>query len=345
MNKSSTNQSLIRWVYFFTFVVAFLVVFGGLVRLTRAGLSIVEWNPIFGAIPPLNHDQWVAEFNKYQSTPEFIHINHSITLEQYKTIFLLEWAHRFIARLAGLLFAVPFFYFFFTRKIPKSQLFSFVFMGLLFLTQAFMGWVMVSSGLIDKPFVNHHALAIHLALALILIGKGFWTALSLSSNITTTEIKWSRPAKAFGMVTALLFLEIVYGAFTAGLKAGHVSDTWPYMNGSLIPLGLFDQFPSILMNVLEAPLTVMFIHRWLSLGVLFATLLFFYVSRKQHFPRELRHGLSWFLGLIVFQIILGILVTVTQVNLAMALIHQANVVALFGCAILVLFRIKISSLS
>src|SRR5215211_1889209 len=155
-----------NWLFTFAFIVAFLVVFGGFVRLTRSGLSITEWNPISGSVPPIEEKAWQDEFAKYQQTPEFKQINFNMDLEEYKFIFYMEWIHRFIARFAGLVYAIPVFYFLFTKKLPLKDFGIYFAMGMLFIAQALAGWVMVASGLVEQPSVSHFNLTLHLLLAL-----------------------------------------------------------------------------------------------------------------------------------------------------------------------------------
>jgi cytochrome c oxidase assembly protein subunit 15 len=169
------NTAVMKWLFIFAFVVAFLVVFGGFVRLTRSGLSIVEWNPISGVVPPMGQQAWEQEFAKYQETPEYQLVNVGMTLPEYKFIFYMEWVHRIIARLAGLFYAFPVFYFLFKKSIPFKEFGVYFVMGMLFIGQAFMGWYMVYSGLIDRPSVSHFRLTIHLLFALSLFALALWT--------------------------------------------------------------------------------------------------------------------------------------------------------------------------
>ncbi|HET9909854.1 MAG TPA: COX15/CtaA family protein, partial [Anaerolineales bacterium] len=152
---TSQNRAVMNWLLIFICVVAFLIVYGAFVRLTRSGLSITEWNPISGTVPPLSAEAWQEEFTKYQGTPEFRQINFNMTLDEYKYIFWIEWIHRFLARLVGLIYAIPVFYFLFTKKIPLKEFGIYFVMGLLFIAQAFAGWIMVASGLVDRPAVSH----------------------------------------------------------------------------------------------------------------------------------------------------------------------------------------------
>ena len=235
------NRAVMNWLFIFAFIVAFLVVFGGFVRLTRSGLSITEWNPISGTVPPIGEKAWLEEFAKYQGTPEFQQINSNMTLEEYKYIFYIEWIHRFIARMAGLVYAIPVFYFLFRGRIPLKEFGIYFMMGLLFIAQAAAGWAMVASGLVDRPSVSHFNLTIHLLLALSLLGLSLWTAFGHQYGFlaSTKNTKWSTSSKLAFTFLGILLIQISYGGFTAGLKAGHVSDTWPLMFGKLIPPNLF----------------------------------------------------------------------------------------------------------
>src|SRR5215211_478869 len=219
------NHAVGNWLFTFAFIVAFLVVFGGFVRLTRSGLSITEWNPISGTVPPLGEAAWQEEFTKYQQTPEFKEVNSNMTLDEYKYIFYIEWIHRFIARLAGLVYAIPVFYFLFTKKIPFREFGIYFLMGMLFIAQAFAGWIMVASGLVDRPSVSHFNLTVHLLLALSLFGLALWTAFGHKYGFPggTKSANWSLPSKLALTSFVLLIIQISYGGMTAGLKAGHVS--------------------------------------------------------------------------------------------------------------------------
>lgn len=164
------NRAVMIWLFLFAFFVAFLVVWGGYTRLSRSGLSIVEWNPVSGALPPLSQQAWQEEFAKYQRTPEFIQVNSNMTLDEYEFIFYIEWFHRLLARAVGLVYALPVFFFLFTKRIPWKEFGVYFGMGLLFISQAFAGWYMVASGLVDRPVVSHYLLTVHLFLALTLLG-------------------------------------------------------------------------------------------------------------------------------------------------------------------------------
>jgi len=329
------NTAVMRWLFIFAFIVAFLVVFGGFVRLTRSGLSIVEWNPVSGSMPPIGQQAWQDEFAKYQQTPEYIKVNSSMTLEEYKFIFYMEWIHRNIARLAGMVYALPVFYFLIRKTIPWKEFSIYFVMGLLFIAQAIMGWVMVSSGLINRPSVSHLDLTAHLLLALSLFGLALWTAFGHKYGFSE-KTKWSTPSKLAATFLGILVIQISYGGFTAGLKAGHVSDTWPLMFGKLIPPNLF----SSLINIIESPQTIVFIHRWFAFIVLAAVIYVYYVVRKNAYQSDLLKGLGWFIGAVSLQIILGILTILSYVNIVIALMHQAGAIALFALTIYFIHRFR-----
>ena len=332
------NTAVMKWLYAFAFVVAFLVVFGGFVRLTRSGLSIVEWNPVSGAMPPIGQQGWEEEFAKYQLTPEYLKINTGMTLERYKFIFYMEWFHRNIARFAGLIYAFPVFYFLFKKTIPLKEFGIYFVMGMLFISQAFAGWIMVASGLVDRPAVSHFNLTIHLLLALTLFGLALWTAFGhkFGFHDTSKKVKWSLPSKLSLVSLVVLVIQISYGGFTAGLKAGHVSDTWPLMMGKLIPPNLFNSF----INIFETPQTIVFIHRWFAwLGMILVPVVY-YIVKKQNYPADIQNGLKWLIGVVALQITLGVLTILSYVNIVIALIHQANAIFLLGLAVYFIHRFR-----
>jgi len=332
------NKAVMNWLFVFAFIVAFLVVFGGFVRLTRSGLSIVEWNPISGSMPPIGQKAWEDEFAKYQQTPEYIKVNSSMTLDEYKFIFYMEWIHRNIARFAGLVYAIPVFYFLFKKDIPWKEFGIYFAMGLLFILQAIAGWAMVASGLVDRPSVSHFNLTIHLLLALSLLGLSLWVAFGHKYGFpaSTKKAKWSTSSKLAVTFLGILLIQISYGGFTAGLKAGHVSDTWPLMFGKLIPPNLFSSF----INIFISPQTIVFIHRWFAFVVLAAAIYIYYMVRKTNYQSDLLTGLRWFIGAISLQIILGILTILSFVNIVIALMHQAGAIVLFTLAIYFIHRFR-----
>ncbi len=335
------NKAVVTWLYMVVVLIMILVVFGGFVRLTRSGLSIVEWNPVTGVIPPLSEEAWQTEFAKYQQTPEFQKINYNMTLFEYKEIFWLEFIHRLIARFAGLFVVIPIFYFIFRGIIPWRKSGPFLLIGLLFGFQGFLGWYMVSSGLIDNPAVSHFRLTIHLLTALLLLGLSLWQALRYTYRFPPLVRAQLRSAGFIVAVFLLvvLLIQISYGALVAGLKAGHVSNTWPLMGGRLIPAGLLDTFDSALENFVAAPLTVHFVHRWFSFAVLLAAIALYYLIKRQNYNAAVTKPVLIFILLSIVQISLGISVVLFGVPIVLALTHQATALFLYITSLIIIYQI------
>jgi heme a synthase len=235
-----------------------------------------------------------------------------------------------------LFYAIPVFYFLFKRIIPFKEFGVYVVMGLLFISQAFAGWVMVASGLVDRPSVSHFNLTLHLILALALFSIALWTALGHKYGFQNQKAKWALPSKLSLLSFVLLIIQIIYGGFTAGLKAGHVSDTWPLMFGKLIPPNLFNS----LINLVESPQTIVFIHRWFGFTVLILSPILYHFVRKQNYPTDIQNGVKWLIGVILLQIVLGILTVLSFVNIGVALLHQANAVILLGLSVYFIHRFR-----
>jgi cytochrome c oxidase assembly protein subunit 15 len=321
------------WLFIVAVLVGLMVVVGGYVRLTRAGLSIVEWNPITGIVPPIGVEAWNSEFAKYQQTPEFKLVNSAMTLDGYKRIFYLEWAHRLIARIAGLIVVLPLVYFLLKGTIPWRKSGPYLLIAVLFALQGFLGWFMVSSGLVDRPHVSHFRLSIHLLAALTLLALSLWLGLSHTYlRRPGARAHWS----ALGLtVLAILVLQIGYGGLVAGLKAGYLSNTWPLMGGSLVPPQLLSSAGSALESALEAPATVHFIHRWLAFVVLGAALWFYFRQKPglSSAAGQIRSGSALLIALVLLQIILGIGVVVMGVPVWLALLHQSTALLMFAVTV------------
>ncbi len=331
MHDSSLRMNdiaLRRWLSGFAFLVALMVLVGGFVRLTRSGLSIVEWNPIHGALPPLTEAAWEEEFAKYQQSPEYRKVNRGMTLDEYRTIFWIEWIHRQLARFVGLYFAVPFLWLWLRRRLPQEHRRKLVTIGLLFVGQAVMGWFMVASGLVDQPAVSHIRLSAHLLLALTIVALSVWTIRALKIP-RREKLHWNRATKAVAVTLGILTVQIIYGGMTAGLKAGYLSDTWPLMFGTLVPAGLFSFLEPAWLNLVEAPVTVLFIHRWLPVvGFFLVPLLWRIVRQHCGYTPEITRLLWGLVVMLVVQIMLGVVVVLTHVALPIALVHQGGSIVL-----------------
>lgn len=340
--QHSSNKAITIWLTAVGFLVVFLVVFGGWVRLTRSGLSIVEWKIITGILPPLTEEAWQQEFAEYQQTPEFQKINRAMTLGEYEFIYYNEYIHRLVARLTGMLFVLPLFYFLWKGTIPWRKSGIYLAIGLGFAFQGFLGWYMVSSGLIDRPSVSHYRLTAHLLAALTLLGLCFWAGLS---NVYGTERPSDRSQRKGAqwlavLMAVVLVVQISYGGLVAGLKAGHASSTWPLMFGKLIPPGLLSAVEPWWKNLVEVPMTVHYVHRWFAFVVLIATLLVYWVARKKGFYTAVRSGVLSMLTLVCVQIALGVSVIWFRVPVWLALVHQGTAISLLLAALLLNHRIR-----
>lgn len=328
------------WLYTMCILVALMVVVGGYVRLSRSGLSIVEWNVITGVAPPLTEQAWQDEFAKYQQSPEYQKINQNMTLGEYKSIFYVEYVHRLIARLVGLILALPLAYFLLRGVIPWRQSGIYLAIAGIFLFQGFMGWFMVASGLEDRPSVSHYRLTAHLLTALSLLAICLWTAFNQTYRVTAGRPGQRSRLLPWGLgLMAIVLLQISYGGLTAGLKAGHASNTWPLMAGYMVPPGLLAFIEPWWRNLLDSALTVQFVHRWLAFVVLILAFIVYWRARADSSLRSARIGALVLIALVTVQITLGVSVVLFNVALPLALLHQATAIALFVAAIFVNHRL------
>lgn len=315
------------WLVVCLSFVLIMVCLGGYTRLSGSGLSVTEWKPITGTIPPLNNQQWEMEFAKYKNSPEFKKINFHFSLDEFKKIYLVEYLHRLLGRIIGLIFLIPFIYFIWHKKLqPKQiQLLSTAFaLGAL---QGFCGWYMVRSGLIDNPQVSHYRLALHLGLALLIFTIFFWSLLSLSNRPKLIKVP-SVITFHTVILIVLLVAQIIFGAFVAGLKGGYIYNTFPLMNGNLIPDELY--FHGL---DLSNPAIVQFLHRLLALIILIlaSRITYLLITRKID---QLLVARSLLLTLSCsIQILLGIFTLVKIVPLEAALLHQIFAFVVFAFAL------------
>jgi heme a synthase len=311
--------ALARWLLFIAALVVTIVVIGGITRLTESGLSITEWKPVTGALPPLSEAQWQAEFDAYKRIPEYIEINGpaGMTLAQYKFIYFWEWFHRLLARAIGLAFALPLAWFWVRGAIPsgyKARLLALLALGGL---QGAVGWWMVSSGLTQNTDVSHFRLAAHLLVALVTLGGLVWTALDLMALHRDPQ---ARPARITGftaLVLAALFLQLLLGAWVAGLNAGYVASDWPTMQGSFWPEGI-DWSQGAGYAFTHDPYLLHFSHRWWA-WVVVVLLIIMAREVKRSGNRTAAIAIHSTFGT---QIILGIATVLSGVALWLAVAHQ-----------------------
>jgi cytochrome c oxidase assembly protein subunit 15 len=314
-----TPLAIANWLLFVAGLVFLMVVVGGITRLTESGLSITEWNPVSGAIPPLTHEQWEHAFNLYKATPEYRQINGpaGMDLAQYKFIFFWEWIHRLLGRLIGVAFALPLLWFAVKRSVPQGYGWRLVGLFLLGGSQGALGWYMVMSGLVDRTDVSHFRLSAHLLLALFIMAALIWTALDLRRLAATGSNEHSRIRPASIATAAILFVQLLLGAWVAGLNAGYLSNSWPLMNDRLVPDGI-DWSNGIGFTITHDPFLIHFLHRWWAWVVVAALVVF---SRKvKRIDRRASIAIHTAFGL---QILLGIATVETGMNIVMAALHQA----------------------
>jgi heme a synthase len=299
-----------------------LIVLGGVVRLTRAGLSITEWRPITGALPPMGESEWAAEFDKYKSTPEYTQVNAGMDLAGFKTIFLLEYAHRLLGRVTGLLLAVPLLYWLIRRKLSIQEARPIFYVLIAGVGQAVLGWLMVQSGLIDVPHVSPHRLAAHLVVGIGLFAALVWMIVG-RLPITTKAIKPS--TRTLGIVTLMVAtLTVAWGGLMAGTHAGLLFPTFPKMAGQWLPTDLASSPHAIASDMVM----IHFTHRALAL-LLTVACMAFVVSSWRVSPRARTFGAT-ILAVLCAQIGLGAWVVLARVPIALASLHQANAVILVG---------------
>ncbi len=317
-NSSATARpaALAAWLLGVALLVFAMVVVGGITRLTESGLSITEWKPVTGALPPLNEAQWLSEFEKYRQIPEYQQINKGMSLADFKFIYFWEWFHRLLGRLIGLAFALPLAWFALRRAIPAGyglRLTALLALGGL---QGAIGWWMVTSGLSERTDVSHVRLAVHLLTALFILAGLVWTALDLRRLAADPSARPARLTPLALGVALVLFVQLLFGAWVAGLNAGHAASSWPLMNGSLFPENALWQGVSSLAN---DPYLTHFVHRWWAFVAVAALVVLSRAARRAG-SRPVSIAIHTAFGV---QILLGIAVVVTGVDITLAVLHQA----------------------
>ncbi len=319
-----------------------MVVVGGVTRLTESGLSIVEWQPIVGTMPPITQQDWNDLLEKYRATPQYQQINTGMSIEEFKSIFWWEYFHRLLGRLIGLVFFIPFVYFLLRKQIDRSLGIKLTGIFILGGLQGFMGWYMVMSGLVNDPHVSQYRLTAHLGLAFIIFAALFWVALGLLSpekeNSRSNEDMQNLRRFSFGL-TALIFMMVLSGGFVAGIRAGLAYNTFPLMNGHFIPPDLFVLEPWY-RNFFDNMTTVQFDHRMIAWILAFSVPLFWYKSRKIELSKTTYLACNLFLLMLAIQISLGIATLLHVVPIRLAASHQGGAVLLFAASLWVSHRLR-----
>lgn len=329
--KLASDRWYVRaWLYIICLLILAMVVVGGATRLTDSGLSITEWRPIHGVIPPLSVADWQEEFEKYRQIPEYQQINNGMSLDEFKFIYWWEWAHRFLGRFIGFAFALPLAFFWLRGMVEdrlKPRLLALLALGGL---QGFVGWWMVTSGLVERTDVSQYRLAVHLTLACIIFAYAMWVARGLAPHSADPPSQQLR--RLGGLTVAFVLLQIFLGGLVAGLDAGLAFNDWPTMDGAIIPGGLFVQHP-VWGNFFENPKTVQFVHR-MSGYLLLAFVLAQWVITMRSIarPQHEKRALLLFM-LVIIQAAIGIATLMLQVPLGWALLHQGFAVIVLGFAV------------
>jgi len=331
------NKQIGIWLLIGCVMIYLMVLIGGITRLTGSGLSIVEWKVISGIIPPMSEEGWRETFEKYQQFPQYQKLNSSMDLAAFKTIYWWEYIHRLWGRLIGLVFFIPFVVFLIQRKLNKSLIKKLLFAMLLGGLQAALGWIMVKSGLVDKPWVSPYRLSAHLLLALFLHCYLLW--LSLELLISKRGMAPDKPLFQLSKwITALLGIQIFFGGLMSGLKAGLFYPTFPTMNGQWIP----DELWSITVqaNIVEALFenvaTVQFIHRFIAYALTILIIIFWFKVKKSSLPSMVKKASHLLLAILVIQFLLGVFTIINSIGnipLTLALLHQAGAVLLLTGAV------------
>jgi len=337
---ANRRRHLRIWLWLGAALTAFTLVIGGITRLTESGLSIVDWAPIVGSIPPISDAQWHEAFARYQQYPEYIKLRPDMTLSEFKFIYFWEFLHRTIGRVIGLVFLLPFIWFlirgYFNGPLLKRVLLLFALGGL----QGLMGWYMVSSGLVDRPDVSHYRLAAHLLLAMTIFGFCVWFANDLLTRPWQPIAAASRRSLMGWLIGlgAILVVQIFWGALVAGLNAGFILNTFPLMNGGLLPPNGWSQDP-LLINLVENLATVQWVHRVMATVLLVGVILLYVkIRRDATLERFQKWGLGFML-LVMLQYTLGVTTLLTHVQTGIAVTHQATALVIVGFVLTFLHRV------
>ena len=321
LNKNY-EKLIIYWLRSVIFLLFSMIIVGGLTRLTGSGLSITQWELFTGILPPFTNQVWNDYFSLYKKIPQFEFVNSNMNLNEFKTIFLWEYAHRILGRLIGLFFLIPLIYFLYRKAVSREYKIKFSIIFLLILFQGFIGWYMVQSGLINDITVSHYRLSLHLLIAFIILSSTFWIYLNITNAVSKKFFNFSYEFISIKIFLLLIFLQIVFGAFVSGLDAGRAYQTWPLMNGSYFPNDLNIKNIQDLFNFDNHSL-VQFLHRNIAYLIFFLTVYIGYVIfyYKINF---LYNSYFAVLAVVLLQIILGIITLLSNLNLQIASLHQIS---------------------
>ena len=331
------NKKVIYWLLTGCVLIFIMVIVGGITRLTHSGLSMSNYKLISGTIPPLNDMEWQAAFDLYKQYPEYQKLNNHFTLQDFKDIYFWEWLHRVIGRFIGLVFFLPFLYFLVTKQLSKPTLKKSIILLFLGGFQGFLGWYMVKSGLVNNPDVSHYRLAAHLTTAFITFAYTFWVALDLIFPHRKEIIKSFRTLVRFGL--AILIIQIIYGAFVAGLDAGFIHNHWPMMNeGQFMHETVYIEQNPVYKNFIEGKSGVQFVHRILAYIVVFMVFLIWKKSRNLELTAYQQRAIQALILLVGLQFVLGVFTILLQVPVWLGVVHQIGAFFLLSAMTFTLHR-------
>ncbi|MFQ5347503.1 MAG: COX15/CtaA family protein [Rhodothalassiaceae bacterium] len=327
---SGSRRAIAAWLLLVAGLVLLMVVVGGVTRLTESGLSIVEWKPVSGILPPLSASAWDEAFRAYQQYPEYQLLNRGMTLAEFKSIYWWEYVHRLLGRLIGIAYALPLVLFWIRDRIPRGYKGRLLFILVLGALQGVLGWIMVRSGLVSEPEVSHYRLAAHLLLAVSIYALLIWTALDLvGARRRCRDPVLRRRMKLF---LALVFVQIGLGGLVAGLKAGHVYGDWPWMNGRVFPELAWSMRPWW-RNFVDNAALVQFEHRLVAYLLVLLAVAILMRSFLRRAPGPVRIGAVMLLFLVVAQATLGVITLYSGVALPIAVLHQAGALVVLAAAL------------
>ena len=314
-----SNRYLANWYSTGIFLMILMIAIGGVTRLTNSGLSMVDWKPISGIIPPISEEDWDNEFDNYKRYPEYKEVNMDINISGFKVIYFWEYLHRMVGRILGLFFIFPLLYHSLNKSISIVEIRRVLTIIFLIICQGLLGWYMVKSGLRNNPFVDHIRLMLHFMMAMVLIS---YTYMQYLRNIDLKKDNLMLSYKSSILLFILILIQIIFGTFTAGLKAGYIFNTYPLMNGTLFPVDiLYNGSMGLLGSIINNHATVQYIHR--SLGLIIV-LWSFYILLHQYKKKRLSSYDSKLAILLIIQFILGVITLVTSVDIYFAILHQVN---------------------
>lgn len=340
--ENKNPRSIAVWLLICCALVLAMVVLGGYTRLTHSGLSMVDWEPLMGIIPPLSEQAWLRTFEEYQQYPEYQQINKGMELEGFKSIYLVEYAHRVLGRLVGFVFLLPFLFFLLSRRMTRRLFFQCIGFFLLGGLQGLIGWYMVKSGLVADPHVSHYRLTLHLITAVVIFGVMFWVALRLLDQARQNAFtEPGRVLPTFGATVfiVLIALMVMSGGMVAGSRAGFIYNTFPLMGDAWLPSELWAMSP-LWLNIFENPVTMQFLHRYIALLILVCALIYLWrIWSLGETRAAVRGAISSVLVLLFLQVVLGISTLLLKVPTALAVLHQGIAVCLFAAFIYLRFSL------